>query len=247
MNTSQPPAHDQRADLRDDPRGDSRVLTPVQRLNLSRAQISAVLQQRHAPPPASASAWRQAAPAAAALFDGLKAIPGVGVVADALAHWWAQHPLRSVVVLADGALQAVVTPLARRHPYTLAAGALLVGALLAWSRPWRLARRHGLLNGLGPALVAVAMARMPLQAWFTGVLAKLLQQLPVGVPAQEQAAGATPAPEQPPAPLAGQQQRTATGTEKPGAAAPGGAPATPFPTSANHPPQPGEGLGAPPH
>lgn len=200
-------------------------LTPRERLVLSRAQLRAALLARHAPPPPSSSAWRQASPGAAALLDGLKALPGMGVVAEALGHWWAQHPLRSVVVLANGAFQAVVTPLARRNPYTLAAGALVVGALLAWTRPWRVARRHGLLNGLGPALVAAVMARAPLQAWFTGVLATLMQQL--------QTMAASPAP----GPAAADSQSSASPAPGHTAAAPAVPPASPFPTSANHPPQ----------
>jgi hypothetical protein len=171
------------------------ALTPRERLALTRAQLhSALLRARSpAPPPASAG-WREAAPAAAALLDQLKTLPGMAMVLEALGHWWAQHPLRSVSLLTSGALKAALQPLAQRNPYLLAGTALVLGALLAWSRPWRLARNSGLLggllNGLGSALVAAAMARVPLQAWFSSLLAALTQQL-------QEAASAKPAPAAP--------------------------------------------------
>lgn len=61
-------------------------------------------------------------------------------------------------------------PAARRHPLGLVAGAVLVGGLLAWSRPWRWAFRPGLLNGLCRQLVRDAVVQTAPQ-----VLSRLLQ------------------------------------------------------------------------
>ena len=101
------------------------------------------------------SAWR----------DTLKSLPGASIVIDALSSWWAQHPLRLASLLAAQGLNAVVQPMAQRNPIGLVLGALLLGGLLAWSRPWRLLVKPAILGGLLPQLLLKAVAQMPLQSW----------------------------------------------------------------------------------
>ena len=142
--------------------------TPTERLALSRARLRAAMQE----PPAA----QQAGHAMAGWIEDLKTkVPGASVVITALQHWWAQHPMRSTTLMVISAVKAVAQPMAQRNPWGLAAGALLLGVAVAWSRPWRWAPRQGLLNGLGAAVVASAMAHLPLQAWLSGLMATLMQ------------------------------------------------------------------------
>jgi hypothetical protein len=84
---------------------------------------------------------------------------GADLAAEALRGWWTRHPLRvggeAVIEVAN----AVLRPVAQRHPLGLAAGAVLVGGLLAWSRPWRWVARPGLVTGVCQQLVHEAVAR----------------------------------------------------------------------------------------
>jgi hypothetical protein len=75
-------------------------------------------------------------------------------------------------VVAD-VFNEVLRPAARRHPLGLVAGAVLVGGLLVWSRPWRWAFRAVPFNGLCRQLVrdAVAQTVPPL-------LSRVLQRWP---------------------------------------------------------------------
>ena len=147
-------------------------LTPSERLALSRVRLRAAMQ----PEPAAAS--HHAGPAIAAWVEDLKTkVPGASLLITALQHWWAQHPMRSTTLMVVGAVKAVAQPIAQRNPWGLAAGALLLGAAVAWSRPWRWAPRQGLLNGLGAAVVASAMAHLPLQAWLSGLMSTLAQTM----------------------------------------------------------------------
>jgi hypothetical protein len=71
-------------------------------------------------------------------------------------------------VVIDG-VNELLRPTARRHPLGLVAGAVLVGGLLAWSRPWRWDFRPVLFNGLCQQLVRDAVAQTAPQ-----VLSRLL-------------------------------------------------------------------------
>lgn len=90
---------------------------------------------------------------------GAGAGSGADLAAEALQGWWTRHPLRVGGEAAIGVANAVLRPVAQRHPLGLVAGAVLVGGLLAWSRPWRWAVRPGLVTGLCQQLVHEAVAR----------------------------------------------------------------------------------------
>lgn len=116
-----------------------------------------------------------------------------GVVADALHDWWSQHPWRVAGMVAADAAKAAVQPVAQRHPIALVVGAVVVGGLVVWARPWRGALKPALLAGLLPQLVSKAIAHLPVESWLA-VLSSLAQQPePPATPAAE-AATATQAP-----------------------------------------------------
>lgn len=118
----------------------------VNRLDASRRHLQRALRTApHAPTGASIDTGTTGA--------------GTDLVAEALRGWWTRHPLR---VGGDAAIEvanAVLRPVAQRHPLGLVAGAVLVGGLLAWSRPWRWAVRPGLVTGVCQQLVHEAVAR----------------------------------------------------------------------------------------
>ena len=126
---------------------------------------------------ASATADGAGSPLAAAWLDRLAESPAARVVVEALRVWWCRHPLRLGLRLAAGAVDAVVQPVARKHPLGLVLGAALAGALLAWTRPWRWAPRAALapalLAGLLPQLLSQALAQVPPGAW-AAMLSSLL-------------------------------------------------------------------------
>ncbi len=104
------------------------------------------------------------APSRADLAERLKDLPGAAMVIDAVQTWWAQHPLRTATLVAGEASRKFAAPLAERNPVALILGAVVVGALLAWTRPWRWILRPalfaGLLPAVGVAVHATASARV---------------------------------------------------------------------------------------
>jgi len=130
----------------------SAAQTPAERLALSRERLRRALSGA-APTsgeegggPGTSSAW----------WDELRALPGAGIVIEAAQQWWAGHPLRINTLMALSAAQAVVQPLARRHPLALVSGAFLIGGLLAWRRPWGWIK-PALFAGLLPQLLIASL------------------------------------------------------------------------------------------
>ena len=108
-------------------------------------------------------------------LDALKAHPGAAVLLDLLRGWWSRQPLRVSGMLFADAAKGLIQPLAQRNPLGLMLGALLFGALLAWTRPWRWILKPALFAGLLPQLFNKLVGQVPLQSWLA-VLASLLAE-----------------------------------------------------------------------
>ena len=100
----------------------------VQRLEHSRERLRVAMRAISAPPESA-----HAAAAPLAWLEAVKSIPGVDIVLATLQRWWAQHPLRAASDATGQAVQAIVAPIARRHPV------LLVLSAVWWARCWRAA------------------------------------------------------------------------------------------------------------
>lgn len=159
--------------------------TPAERLALSRERLRVALA-RHAKPQPSHNA---AGPDSDLLAILKAALPGTGVLIDLVGEWWKRQPLHTSGVLSSGLVQNVLRPLAQRNPIALAAGAVVVGIALAWSRPWRWAFQPHLLSRWGPTVLSSVLASAAVRTW----LATVLAQQP------ETAAASTPTPTPPPA------------------------------------------------
>jgi len=144
----------------------------LERVELSRERLRRALR----PPPASTPA-RTHGPLDAGLRR-LRALPLVGEMVDSVAAWWAHHPLRPISQVAGEASNALARPIAQRHPLLLVLAAGLLGAGLAWSRPWRWIFSSALFAGLVPQVAARVAASLPIDSW----LAMLATAPPVTSP-----------------------------------------------------------------
>jgi len=141
-------------------------LSPAQRVAASRQRMAIWLDQ-HSGRRRGAKRGADDAEADAAgpsWFDELRSHPIVGIVVEALSGWWSAHPLRAAVVVGDAALRETLAPLARKHPVVMVGGALLVGALLARTKPWRLVLRSALLAGLLSRVASHLVSQVPLDS-----------------------------------------------------------------------------------
>ena len=168
------------------------LVSPFDRLTLSRERLREAMRDTTAQ--RSSSRSPSAGIAATAWLDSLKAIPGAGVVVDAVRSWWAQHPLRVACMVAADATKSVLQPMAQKNPLALVLGALVLGGLLAWSRPWRWLIKPALFAGLLPQLVSKALAHVPSRSWLS-VLTSLMQEQQ-----EQQRPTATPSPRGPSGP-----------------------------------------------
>ncbi|MBC7992855.1 MAG: hypothetical protein H7Z15_06390 [Rhizobacter sp.] len=98
-----------------------------------------------------------------------------GPVLDALRNWWSSHPMHVAGVVAADAANTLIRPVAQRHPIALVFGALVLGGLVVWAKPWRGFLKPALLVGLLPQLLSKAMAAVPLESWLT-MLSSLTQK-----------------------------------------------------------------------
>ena len=168
-------------------------LPAVERLAISRERMrqsmhAVMPRPKEAHLPGELPAW----------LDKLKSIPGVSLVVDAVRSWWLQHPMRVATLLAADASKTLLRPFAQRHPIGLVAGALLVGGLLAWARPWRGYLKPALFVGVLPQLASKVMAQIPIES----VMAVLttLTQPPSEAKAESKAEPQDNANAEPPAP-----------------------------------------------
>jgi len=88
----------------------------------------------------------------------------VPILIDALQVWWARHPLHTAGLVAAEASRKFAAPIAERRPMTLILSAVLLGAILALTRPWRWLLRPALFAGLLPALVSRVMKELPVDS-----------------------------------------------------------------------------------
>lgn len=168
------------------PEDDPRV-PALQRLAISRERMRAHLHEASSPNRGSGDGKPHP------LLDALMAIPGAPIVVEAVQGWWSQHPLHLASLVAGDATRTFLRPLARRNPFVLVAGAVAVGGLIFWFKPWRGFLRPALLAGLLPQIVSRAVAHVPIESWISAVLAMAAQ----GQPRQSGAEAETPAPQAP--------------------------------------------------
>lgn len=95
----------------------------------------------------------------------LRTLPGIGPLLDRALRWWAPHPLRQAAAMLGTAAQAVVRPVAQKHPLALVLGAAALGGLLVVSRPWRLLITPALLASLAPRLLTNVVRQIPSGSW----------------------------------------------------------------------------------
>ena len=143
-----------------------RVVGAIERLALSRERLRSTMM----PPPPKATSHASGSGSSGVSFtenlaERLRDLPGAAMVIDAVRAWWAQHPLRTASLVAGEASRKFATPLAERHPVALILGAVVVGALVAWTRPWRWMLRPALFAGLVPAVASRVMRQLPLESW----------------------------------------------------------------------------------
>lgn len=102
-------------------------------------------------------------------WSRISRIKTISAVVESFESWWANHPLRPVASVAVEASDAVIQPLAKRHPLALVGVAALAGAGLVWSRPWRWALRSVLFAGLLPQLTSRVVSSLPIESWINMV------------------------------------------------------------------------------
>ena len=135
--------------------------TALARLALSRDRLRREMLKRSAPKRLAADG-SETHPT---LQERLKSLPVVGVLFEALASWWSNHPLNAVSSVAVGAARTAIEPMAQRNPIALMVLALVFGGALVATRPWRWLLKPALFAGLVPQLVSKLAAQVPLESW----------------------------------------------------------------------------------
>lgn len=92
---------------------------------------------------------------------------GLPVIVQVLLEGWSRHPLRTAITLGHCAAKAILQPMANKHPVALMLAALLVGASVAYLRPWRWVVKPGFRTGLLPHLAYKTLSRIPLTMWWS--------------------------------------------------------------------------------
>lgn len=139
-------------------------MSPVERLALSRERLRVAMQPPPAKPPGHFLGGN-IGEFAKDLMSRIKSMPGLGNLLEPIEAWWARHPLRTAGQVAAEASRSFATPMAERHPVMLLFGAVLVGALLALSRPWRWLVSPAVVAGLLPSLASRAIRELPVDSW----------------------------------------------------------------------------------
>jgi len=134
--------------------------TAAERVALSREHLRQALHDATAPRRPAIDPVT-GTPTAVPWLERMQSIPGASIAIDAISAWWSRHPAHLAVSVASRTAETMVRPIAQRHPLTLVAGAFAIGAVLAWSRPWRWALKPALFAGLLPQLLLSAMKATP--------------------------------------------------------------------------------------
>ena len=145
------------------------LMIVVDRLAESRARLRQAMQVI-AKPPQRASAGGSGSlfgATGAAWLDSLKSAPGINIIVEAVSSWWMRHPLRLASGVAADAARAALQPVAQKNPVALVVGALVLGAVVIWTRPWRWIARPALLAGLFPQVLSKVIAHAPVSSWMT--------------------------------------------------------------------------------
>ena len=116
--------------------------------------------------------------------------PVLGVLKD----WWAAHPLHVAGVMTADAAKTLIGPVAQRHPIALVAGALVLGGLVVWAKPWRGILKPALLAGLLPQLLSKAVAVVPVESWLAVLSSLTREAAPAAAPEPKPAAPDTNQP-----------------------------------------------------
>ncbi len=102
-----------------------------------------------------------------AWLESLKSVPGVSIIVEAVSSWWMRHPLRLASGVAADAARAALQPVAQKNPVVLVLGALVLGAVIVGTRPWRWIARPALLAGLFPQVLSKVIAHAPVSSWMS--------------------------------------------------------------------------------
>jgi hypothetical protein len=147
------------------------------RLALSRERLRQALCDAAAPSHESAPQSAAARSIAGAPSAGSLTV----LLIDVVRSVWATRPLRHAADAVAEVARCALRPTARRHPLGLMLGALLMGGLLVWARPWRWLLKPALAAAWMPQLLVWTLTQMPIQSW-TSALASPAQ--PPRTPAQ---------------------------------------------------------------
>lgn len=151
----------------------------VNRLAESRTRLRQAMQVIAKPPQRASSGAASSffGSTGAAWLDSLKSTPGVSIIIEAVSSWWMRHPLRLASGVAADAARAALQPVAQKNPIALVLGALVLGAVVVWTRPWRWIARPALLAGLFPQVLSKVIAHAPVSSWMS-VLSSLAATQP---------------------------------------------------------------------
>ncbi|MFN6997655.1 MAG: hypothetical protein ACK4PH_25990 [Aquincola tertiaricarbonis] len=140
------------------------VLSPAERLAISRARMRGFLMERTA-----AGRRRRATVGDASALPGIDLLmaklqehPMAAAVVDAVTNWWKSHPVHAFGVILGSAARDAAGPLVRRHPIAAVAAAVVGGALLLRMRPWRLVLKSALFAGLASQVASRLVSAVPL-------------------------------------------------------------------------------------
>ncbi|MCE9661648.1 MAG: hypothetical protein K8R60_24230 [Burkholderiales bacterium] len=166
------------------------LASATQRLEASRARLrSALMTIAHPPAKPSLLDDLKLGTFGTQIFDRLKALPGAALALEILEHWWAEHPLHAAGALAEQASRRYIGPFAKKNPLAIIVGGVVLGVLLAFSKPWRWLLRPALFAGLLPQLASQTLKRLPLDSWL-----RMLSSLTAKRPAAKAGAGPQASP-----------------------------------------------------